>query len=194
MGTSLNKGAGITSLVGTGIQAGGAYEAGQATKKAENFNAQIARDNAAIALQNAAWTGAEGNSQVESQELKNRTQMGNIEANQAASGVDVNKGSAVNVRATQEAMGQLDVATVRANAARRAYGFETEASGFQSQAELDATAAKQAGTAGLISATGTILSGTSTAAQKYAGYLASNSGATAPGLLNPNLANAESPS
>lgn len=174
MGTSLSKGAGITSLVGTGIAAGGAYESGQATKKAENYSAQLANENAAIATQNAAYEGAIGNSAVENESLKNRTQMGNIKANQAASGLDVNSGSAVAVRAGQEQVQMLDTQTLRSNAARKAYGFEIQAVSDTAQSQLDTAAAKNAQTAGEINAGSTLLSGTGAAASNYAKYLSSN--------------------
>lgn len=174
MGTSLAKGAGITSLVGTGIQAGGAYEAGQANKKAENYSAQLSQENAAIATQNAGYVGAEGNSAVENESLKNRATMGSIKANQGASGIDVNSGSAVDVRESQEKLQMLDTQTIRSNAARRAYGFETQAVSDTAQAQLDTAAAKNAQTAGAINAGSTLLSGTGAAASNYAKYLSSN--------------------
>jgi len=174
MGTGLAKGAGITSLVGTGIAAGGAYEAGQAQKKSENYSAQLATENAAIATQNAQWVGAESNSNVEAESLKNRAQFGSILANQAASGLDVNKGSAVDVRGSQEKLQMLDTQTLRSNAARKAYGFETQAVSDTAQSQLDTAAAKNAQTAGEINAGATLLSGTGAAASNYAKYLSSN--------------------
>ncbi len=141
-----------------GMQALGSIAQGKAASNAAKYNAQVAENNAKIAKQNATFAGAEGAQHQEQQGLKNRATSASIRANQGASGIDVNSGSAADVQASQRMLGQLDVANIRANAVRKAYGFQTDAVSYQSEAALQRTNAKNATKAGYIGAASTLLS------------------------------------
>jgi hypothetical protein len=94
---------------------------------------------------------------------------GRAKAAQGASGIDVNTGSAANVRTAIAKLGALDALTIRSNTARAVYGYEVAATSDEAQSQLLSAEAKQAGTAGDISALGTFLSSASSVGAKYAG-------------------------
>jgi hypothetical protein len=156
------------SLAGAGIGAMGAYESGQATSAAAAYQAQVALNNAAIARQNAELAMQSGEQQVGIQGMKTRAAVGAEKAGEAASGVDVNKGSFVSARAGTAELGALDALTIRSNAAKQAYGYEVAATSNTAQAQLDTFESQQAKDAGLVSALGTAIGGVGSAGLNYA--------------------------
>lgn len=158
------------SALGGVTGAVGAYQQGQAEAGAARYNASMARQNAAIAEQNAAIAGQSGEQQAAMQEQKTRATVGAIKAGQAAAGVDVSTGSAVDVRSSAAELGELDALTVRSNAAREAFGYRQQAVGMKAESALDEYQAETAGTAGEIGAASTLLGGLGSAASKYYAY------------------------
>lgn len=154
------------------IGAVGSIEQGQAQAASAGYNAKIARQNAQLATQNAQWEGAEGEQQYGMAGLKSQSEAGKVKVNQAASGVDVNSGSAVDVQKSQAELGMLNEMNIRSNAARRAYGYNVEASSDIAQANLDRKEASQAKTAGYIGAATSLLGGASSASM-YGDFLGS---------------------
>lgn len=153
---------------GAGVSAFGAYEGGQATAAAANYQAQVAANNAKIAKWNASMAAASGAAKESAIGMKTAASAGTAKAAQGASGIDVNTGSAANVRQAIAKLGALDVGTQRSNTAKEVYGYEAAASGDTAQSELLEAESKQAGTAGDISALGTFLSGASSVGSKFA--------------------------
>lgn len=137
---------------------------GRAESKALKYNANINDLNADVAKQNAVFAGEEGEANTAIQQEKTRQQVGAEKTQQAASGIDVNKGSAVDVRASQAETGMLDAMNIRANATRQAYGYETQEQGFKSQADIDRASAKSVKKASYVKAAGTLLGEATTAA------------------------------
>lgn len=160
-----------TSVAGAGVGAYGAIKQGEATSNAEKYNAQVATNNAAIAEQSAQRAGAAGNAQAEQASLKTRATVGAIKANQAASGVDVNSGSSLDVRSSAQELGELNAINVRSNAANAAYGYKVQAASYSGQSTLDQYAASTATSAADISAGGTVLSGIGGASSNYSKFL-----------------------
>jgi hypothetical protein len=76
--------------------------------------------------------------------MKASQQRGAIITTQAASGLDVNTGSAKQVRESQQKITTMDNAQIRANAAKIAYDYETKAGMDENQATLDEMSGKQA--------------------------------------------------
>lgn len=156
---------------------------GNAEAAAANYNAQVSANNAAIANKNAEYAGAEGEAAVQQQQLKTRAEVGAIKANQAAAGVDVNQGSPVDVRSSAAELGELNAITVRSNAARQAYGYQTEAASDLGQAALDKSQASNDKSAGYINAGTTLLGGASKVNDSYNSFIGSKgigSGDSAP--------------
>lgn len=123
--------------------AAGSIQQGYAASGAASYNAKIAQENAALATQNAAWTGAEGEQAYGIAGQKARLAGGSIEAAQAANNVDVTTGSARMVQRSEAEGAALSQANIRSNAARQAYGFETQAVSDTAQAALLKSQAKQ---------------------------------------------------
>jgi hypothetical protein len=170
----------IASLASAGVGALGAIQQSRAQAAASKYNAGVATNNAAVAKQNAAWASQEGRAAAEAQSMKTRAEIGGIKANQGASGVDVNSGSALDVRSSAAETGELNTLSIRSNAARQAYGYQTEEANYQGQAALDRSQASSAKTAGIIGAGTTLLGGIGDASMRYSDYLRSTSVVSGP--------------
>lgn len=164
------------TLASGAISAVGSIEKGQASSAAAKYNAGIAQNNATIAQQNATFAGQEGEQNAAIAEGKTRAQVGAITAAQAANGVEVNSGSALDVRSSAAELGELNAINIRANAARQAYGFQTEATSDQAQAQLNKSQAQSDSTAGYIGAGSTLLSAAGNKNKNYSDFLSSQSG------------------
>src|SRR5215471_3330383 len=119
---------GLGSTVMSGVVgAVGGVMGGQAQSNMYNYQAGIANLNATIAKQNAAYETALGEQQAQAQGMKTRATISQTRANQGAGGLDVNSGSNLQVRQSEAELGSYDMALIRNNAARRAYGQEVVA-------------------------------------------------------------------
>lgn len=173
----------VAGVAGTAVSAYGAYEQGQANAAAAKYQAQVAANNAAIAEQNAKMATQKGEIEAEQQGLKNRAEMGAITAEQSAGGVDVNTGSAANVKKGQDILGMTDVSQIRQNAAIENYGYRSQKMGYQAQSGLDTAEASNAATAGDIGAVGSLLGGASRVGGQYANW-SNVSGGSSSGYAN----------
>jgi hypothetical protein len=160
------------AVAGSAISAVGAIQSANAQSASAKYNAQIATQNQQQANQNASLAAASGDQQAAIQQQKTRAEVGAIKAQQAASNVDVNTGSAVDVQSSAAQLGELNAITIRSNAARTAYGYETQATGFGNEATLQNQQSSYDQTAGEIGAAGTFLGGVGNASDNYARYLA----------------------
>lgn len=158
------------TLGSAAMSAYGAYEQGQATSAADKYNAQLASKNALVAKQNATIAGQSGEAKAAASELHTRAATGAIKANEAASGVDVNSGSAVDVQSSAGALGELDALTVRSNATREAFGYETQGENLDAQSALDRSEAANASTSGTLNAASTILGAAGQAGSQFANW------------------------
>ncbi len=137
----------------------GSIQAGRQASASAKYNAAVQQNNAAVAKQNATFAGQEGAANAANEQQKTRAAIGSIRASQAANGIDVNKGSAVDVRSSAAELGELNAITIRSNAARQAYGFQTQASSDMAQSKLDKQEAGYDTTAGYMKGATTLLSG-----------------------------------
>ncbi len=160
------------SLGSAAISGIGAIQQGNAASASAGYNAQIAANNAKIAKQNAGFAGAEGEYNVGAQGARTAAQVGTTLANQGASGIDVNSGSAVSVRESEAKVGMLNALNIRSEAARKAYGYQTEGVSDTAQSQLDKSQAASAKTGGYLSAAGTVLGGVGNAGLNYGKFMA----------------------
>lgn len=135
-----------------GVSALGSIAGGYATSSADKANASIAANNASIAKQNATFAGEEGEQHAGIQGQRTRQEAGSQKAGMGASGVNVNTGSNADVQAGTAMNSQLDMMNIRNNAARQAYGFDTQAVNYENQASVDRSSAHNAVSAGYIGA------------------------------------------
>ncbi len=156
-----------TSIIGSGVSAIGALQGSRAQAAQGAYQAQVSANNAKIAQQNAALAIQTGEAKGEATSLKNRETMGTIRANQAASGVDVDMGSPVDVRTTQRELGNLATQTDIYNSQLQAYGYRTQGTSYLAEAGLQKAQAESAAAAGPLAATGSLLGGAGSAASKF---------------------------
>jgi len=88
-------------VAGTAAEAAGAIYGGLGAKAAGDYKAAVAQRNAQYALQNAAMTRAETSMQVGIVGLKGAQELGQQKVAQSGTGLDVNTGTAANVRKSQ---------------------------------------------------------------------------------------------
>lgn len=150
-------------LVGAFGQASG----GQAQAGMYNYQAGVAQINQKIALQNADYQRTVGEVQAQQSGMATRAKVGETKVEQSASNLDINSGSQALVRESETSLGQYDQSVIRANAARRAYGYEVEATQQEAQGSLYKMAGKNAKTAGSISAVSSILGAAGSVSSKW---------------------------
>lgn len=138
------------SAIGTGV----AYDQQRQAGKA---NAQIAENNARLAADDARTEQAIGDRESQQQTWRMRAMEGQQRAAIAASGVDSQIGTPVELLGEAAMLGEVDQQTIRLNAARRAWGFNAQAQNVRNQSSVDRYNTQQQGTA-------TILGGLSSAA------------------------------
>ncbi len=156
------------SAVGTGVAMYGQSQQAAAQSQAANYQSAVARNNAIIANQNAQAALDAGQAQEQQQRLKTAGLIGAERATMAANGVELDSGSALNVQSSAASLGELDALTVRSNAARQAYGYQTQATNFGAQAQLDNSQASWASATGQIGMASSFLGGASQFGNTYA--------------------------
>ena len=164
---------GIASAASIGagaIGALGSIEQSRASAAAAGYNSQVAAQNAQLATQNAQFAGAQGEQQTAAEGAKTKAAVGATLANEGESGIDVNSGSNVDVRESEAKIGMLNALTIRSNAAKSAYGFQTQSVSDTGQAALDKSQQSSDITGGYLSAGANVLGGISNAA-KFSRYL-----------------------
>ncbi len=145
------------SLAGAGVAAAGAISQGQSAKDAADFNAKVAANNAQTASEQA-------NFDAEQIRSKNRRIMGAQRAGMAASGYDVDSGSATDLKYDSAMQGEMD-------ALKAIYTGRAQATSFSSQSALDRMRGNQAVTGSYWSAGGSLLTGVSGAAGQGSTWL-----------------------
>lgn len=159
-------GVGATAA-GSALSAYGAYEGGQSQSQMYGYQAQVAKINSNIALQNADYARMQGEQQSVIEGRKGAQQLGGIRAAQGASGLNVNSGSPADVQASQKSTTALDLNQIRSNAAKTAYDFDVQSTEDVNQAGLYTAASKNAKTAGDIGASSSIVGGAGSVSSKW---------------------------
>lgn len=154
-------------LGATGLQAYGQFYQGQAAAQAAQYNSNIAAQNAAIQKQNAVIAGQAGAQQATMQGMKTRAQVGATQANQGASSITVNKGSAADTVTSERELGLLDAIQVRNNATKHAYGYEVQSANDMAESKLKSFESSTDKTMSYLNAAGTLLGGASKAYGQY---------------------------
>ena len=158
MAPPILMGVGLASSLASGlIGASGASASGAAQQQMYNYQAGVALLNKQIAEQNAEYTRNVGELQATKYGLQAAQQLGRIKVAQAASGLDVNSGSAAQIRSSQEMLTRTDLTQIRSNAAKTAYNFEAQGAQYGAQATLDTMAGMNARSAGMVNAASSII-------------------------------------
>ena len=156
--------------VGTVVKAGGELYKGFADAASYKYQSGVAAVNQKIALQNAEFSRAVGESKAESSGIKTAQQVGQTKATQGASGFRAEEGSGGKVVESEQMIGAAEQDTIRSNAARAAYGHEVEAINFGAQSKLYSMASTNSKISGTINATSSFLGGASSTSDKWMQY------------------------
>lgn len=161
-------GVGMAATAGGGVMGAiGSIMGGDAQANMYKYQAGVAKVNQQIAAQNAEWALKSGDVEAQQAGLKARYEIGTAKTEQAASGFDVNAGSAKLTRQSMQEVGTENEEIIRANTAKRAYGFQVQGIQEEAQANLDTMAAQQSKEAGMIGAFSSILGSASSFSSKW---------------------------
>jgi hypothetical protein len=131
------------------------------------YQAGVAELNSQIAQQNANYASQEGELQAAKYGIGARQQAGHIVAAQASSGLDVGSGSAKQVQESQHTVSTLDQNTIRMNAAKTAYNYETQAVQYGAQAKMDLLAKQNVEAATPLNVASSLVGGAGSVASKW---------------------------
>lgn len=162
-GTALSAIGGVTGAIG-------AKQTADAQAKSAEYNAAVQAQNATQANRNADIAAQSGEAQFGIQSQRGRANVGSILAEQGASGIDPYTGSAKSVRQSAADLSQLNALTVRSNAIRTAYGYQTEGASEKGQSQVSLSEASNEKKAGSINAASTFLGGVGSAADKFSNW------------------------
>ncbi len=134
--------AGVASLVMGGIQLLGGQSEAEALRKKGEYEKQIYDINSNMADIQAGDAIRRGD--AEAGEVRNNAKRiaGAAKSSYAGQGVDVNSGSAGDTQAEILLSSEKDVATVKSNAWREAFGYKAQALNSRMQGNLAAMGAK----------------------------------------------------
>lgn len=158
----------MASSAGGGIlSAFGGIAEGKSQRQMYDYQAAVSRINADIDRQNAEWEINKGDIEGQQFGLKAGQQFGQIRTAQAASGLDVNTGSAKDVQDSQRKLTYMDEATIRSNAAKTAYDYTARAATDENQAKIYQTAGANAERAGYLKAASSIIGTAGSVSSKW---------------------------
>jgi len=123
-------------IAGLATSAFGAYSQGKADKAATEQQAAVTRNNEMLAQWQAADALRRGKEAEQTHRFKVASMKGSQRASFAARGLDIGEGSAFNILADTDYMGERDAITIRNNASREAWGHTVSAKNAGSNADL----------------------------------------------------------
>jgi hypothetical protein len=145
----------------------GASQQGAANQAMYNYKAGIALMQQKADEQNANWAEQAGDINSMEKGLQTGQLIAATKTQQAASGFDVNTGTATRVRSSQEDASEFDQNLIKWDSSKTAYGFRVKAAMDEAESRLDTMSAGYAKQAGDINATTSILGGVSGVASKW---------------------------
>lgn len=147
--------------------AAAASQKGQAESNAAMYQAAVARNNEIVAKQNADYAIEKGKAGEEAKRERTAQMIGSQRARAGASGLAVEGESGLRLYSDIAQLGEVDALTIRNNAAREAYGWETQGANFAAEAKLYDMRARSAEDAGSLGAFSSIIGGASGVADKW---------------------------
>lgn len=123
-----------TTIAFVAMAAFSAYSSAEAQSSADEYAASVARNNEKVADWQAGDAQRRGSEAAAATRRKYMALQGTQRANMAARGLDITDGSANSILQDTSFFGQYDENTVRANAAREAWGYKVQAGNFADEA------------------------------------------------------------
>lgn len=171
--TALSTGMGVVGMIG---QQNAQAQAAQAAQAQARYQAQVAEQNRELMRRQEADALQRGQVAEENRRRQTALQIGQQTAGLAAQGTDFT-GTETDILGDTAAAGELDARTIRANAAREAYGYQVQGLGYGNEASLQYTrAANSTYTPNYLGAGASLLAGASTLSDKWAKFQQSGSG------------------
>lgn len=152
------------------VGAMGASNQAKSMSAMSGYQAGVARNNQIIAEQNAQHALESGATAAENQSMKTAATLGEQKATQAASGLDVNSGSPLDVRKSTASLGWLDAMTILSNAGEKAAAYRAQKLNFESEEQLDLMKAKNYDTAGKYAVASSLLGSATSVSDKWLSY------------------------
>lgn len=139
-------------MAGMGASMVGASNSAKAQQSNLDYQAEVSANNAQIAEWQAQDAIRQGQQQEQQSRLQYAAMKGTQRAALAANGVALDEGSAVDILTSTDYMNEMDASTIRANAARTAWGYRTQGTNYSDNAaalRAGASASSPASAAGL---------------------------------------------
>ena len=156
-----------SSLIG-GIMGGvGKKQEAEAQSQMYAYQAKVAQINADLDKQNADFAINKGEQQAVIAGLSGAQELAKIKVGQAASGFDINTGSAAEVQASQRQITGMNMDQIRANASKVAYDYNVKSVEDLNQAGLDTFASINASQAGDIAMAASLVSTAGSVSSKW---------------------------
>ncbi|TAJ97520.1 MAG: hypothetical protein EPO41_02770, partial [Reyranella sp.] len=125
----------VAGFVGQVQQQNAQAQAAQANAAQARYQAQVAQQNQELMRRQEADARQRGQVAEENRRRLTSQQIGQQQAGLAAQGTDL-QGSPTDILGDTAAAGELDARTIRANAAREAYGYQIQGQGYGNTAIL----------------------------------------------------------
>ncbi len=162
------------TAIGTGMsfmgqigQQNAQAQAASAAQAQAVYQAQVAAQNQELMRRQAYDATQRGQVAEQNRRRLMQQQLGEQTARLAAQGTDL-EGSPTDILGDTRAAGELDAQTIRANAAREAYGYQIQGLGYGNQSILESTrAANSVYTPNYLGAGASLLAGASMLADKW---------------------------
>lgn len=124
------------ALIPVAIAALSAYQQSSQQKAQGQYQAKVAQNNAQVAMWQAADAKDRGDVAAANVRRKYAALEGTQTASLAARGLDISEGSANAILTDTSFFGEVDERTTKANAAREAWGYQTQANNFAANAQF----------------------------------------------------------
>lgn len=160
----------IMMAASVALGAMGTLQASEAQADAAEYNAQVSRNNAVIADQNAAMEREAGKEEERRHRMKVAQLKGEQRAAFGGNGILLDEGSPLDILMDTEEMGELDAQNILHDSEMRARNFEIQAGNFRGQAGLLDSQASSTRTGGYLSAAGGVMGGISDVSDKWNSY------------------------
>lgn len=155
------------SAGGTGFSLFGDLLKGMSSANMYNYQGGIASMRAKFAEQNADYAIMAGEKEGQRYGMKAGFTGAKIKVAQAASNIDVGRGSHVDVQRGHQKVTGMDLEQIGENAARRAYGFQVEAAGERAKAKAYDMAADNSMLSTIFNMGSTLMTGGTSVASKW---------------------------
>jgi len=146
-------------VVGLVVGAVAGVQEAKVQKQAGEANAQIAENNARLAEASAEDAAVQGARESQQAAWRTRALIGAQRTQIAANGLDADVGSAYDLQAEGALMGGADQSVIAMNAARQAWGFNSEALNYRNKGAQDKWFGNQSSKLTLLKTVGNTLAG-----------------------------------